>query len=281
MINEKGAKDSFAVQSLEAIYKAIEKIAGSKTKEAQDALKKLLASAKELEDKYYSDKPRAGVLDTSNVFRDLSFRSTDKYTGGAQKALNPLATARNEIAINKMISEQDAEALKKRQKAYEGFADFLSGMATNAIVGFFDALRSGQDVVSALGDQFLRLAEDIGAAVLKAAIMDAILAALNAGTGGIGGLVAGAVNIGAIPMHAEGGITTRPHIGMVGEAGPEAIIPLSKLSGMLTNTFNAGSMASGSSRTGGQFVLRGQDLLLAVNRSQKASSIKGQTISLA
>jgi hypothetical protein len=31
-----------------------------------------------------------------------------------------------------------------------------------------------------------------------------------------------------MPKHAMGGIVTRPHIGMIGEAGPEAIIPLNK-----------------------------------------------------
>lgn len=278
LINEKGGKDSFAVQSLEAIYKAIEKIAGSKTQEAQNALKQLLGSAKELEDKYYSGKPQGDISDTSPVFRDTSFRTTDKYTGGAQKALDPLRTARNEMAINKMIAENDAEGMKKRKQAYENFADTVSGMATNAIMGFFDALKNGQDVVSALGDQFVRLAEDIAAMVIKAAIFEAIMASLNAGTGGGAGVVTTLFNI--IP-HAEGGITNGPHIGLVGEAGPEAIIPLSKLSGMLTQTFNAGSMSSGRGSSGGHFVLRGQDLLLATNRAQKASNLKGQSISLA
>lgn len=32
----------------------------------------------------------------------------------------------------------------------------------------------------------------------------------------------------AIPRHAKGGIVTKPHLGIVGEAGPEAIIPLNK-----------------------------------------------------
>jgi hypothetical protein len=68
---------------------------------------------------------------------------------------------------------------------------------------------------------------------------------------------------------------------MVGEGGEsEAVMPLSKLDTMLGNAFSSGTK-SGNSITGGQFVLRGQDLLLAVNRSQKASSIKGQSISLA
>ena len=280
MIEEKGAKDSFAVQSLEAIYKAIEKIAGSKTQEAQNALKQLLGSAKELEDKYYSGKPQATNLDTSFIPRDTSFRTTDKFTGGAQKALDPLRTARNEMAINKMVAESDAEGVRKRQKAYEAFADTVSGMATNAIVGFFDALRNGQNVLEALGDQFLRLAEDIAAAVLKAAIFKAIMTALNASSGGGAGIVAAAANVGVVPF-ANGGIVTKATMGLVGEAGPEAIMPLSKLTGMLTKTFNAGSMSSGRSSGGGQFILRGQDLLLATNRAQKASNLKGQSISLA
>ena len=280
MISEKGGKDSFAVQSLEAIYKAIEKIAGSKTQEAQNALKQLLGSAKELEDKYYSGRPQGDVSDTSPVLRDVSFRTTDKFTGGAEKALDPLRTARNTMAINKMIADNDAEGMKKRQKAYENFADTISGMATNAIMGFFDALKNGQNVLEALGDQFLRLAEDIAAAVIKAAIFKAIMTALNASSGGGAGAVAAAANIGVIPF-ATGGIVTGPTMGLVGEAGPEAIIPLSKLTGMLTKTFSAGSMSSGRGSGGGQFVLRGQDLLLATNRAQKASNLKGQSISLA
>lgn len=36
----------------------------------------------------------------------------------------------------------------------------------------------------------------------------------------------------AVPRHAKGGIVTKAHIGMVGEAGPEAIIPLNKANGL-------------------------------------------------
>ena len=63
-------------------------------------------------------------------------------------------------------------------------------------------------------------------------------------------------------------------MGLVGEypgakSNPEVIAPLDKLK----------SMIGGGG--GGQFTLRGQDLLLAVNRAQKASNLKGQNISLA
>jgi hypothetical protein len=43
----------------------------------------------------------------------------------------------------------------------------------------------------------------------------------------------------------------------------------------------ANFIPSGSSNNGGIFTLRGQDLLLATNRAQKASNLKGQNISLA
>jgi hypothetical protein len=39
-------------------------------------------------------------------------------------------------------------------------------------------------------------------------------------------------------------------------------------------------MSSGGTGNGSQFVLRGQDLLLSINRAQKASNLKGQNISL-
>jgi hypothetical protein len=49
----------------------------------------------------------------------------------------------------------------------------------------------------------------------------------------------------------------------------------------MRGSFNAGSMNSGNGSGFNQFVLRGQDLLLATNRAQKASNLKGQNISLA
>jgi hypothetical protein len=54
-------------------------------------------------------------------------------------------------------------------------------------------------------------------------------------------------------------------------SNPEVVAPLDKLKDMI----------GGGGNQGGTFVLRGQDLLLSVNRAQKASNLKGQTISLA
>lgn len=54
------------------------------------------------------------------------------------------------------------------------------------------------------------------------------------GTGGtnIKGLVNSALGLIGIPGLAKGGIVTSPTLAMIGEAGPEAVVPLHKLSGM-------------------------------------------------
>ena len=77
-----------------------------------------------------------------------------------------------------------------------------------------------------------------------------------------------------IPAFANGGIISGPTMGLMGEypgakSNPEVVAPLDKLKDML------------GGGQGGTFLLRGQDLLLSVNRAQKASNLKGQTISLA
>mgnify|MGYP003651349358 CR=1 FL=1 len=73
---------------------------------------------------------------------------------------------------------------------------------------------------------------------------------------------------------ANGGIISGPTYGLMGEypgakTNPEVVAPLDKLKDMI------------GGGGGGTFMLRGQDLLLSVNRAQKASNLKGQNISLA
>ena len=64
---------------------------------------------------------------------------------------------------------------------------------------------------------------------------------------------------GGATAFAKGGIVTGPTLGLVGEAGPEAIIPLDKLGQIM-----------GQQR--GEFVIRGTDLVLAMDRAQDFKS---------
>ena len=172
------------------------------------------------------------------------------------------------------------EKVKLLTASYENFANMLATGVTNGLMDVFTALEEGKNPLDAIGQMFLNIAKNIAAAVIQATIFEAILnafpelKAIFAASGVLQGAFGG-------KKLAAGGITNGASIAMIGEAGPEAIMPLSKLSSFLNTSFNAGAMSGSSAGSGGQFVLRGQDLLLAVNRSQKASNIKGQSISLA
>ncbi len=81
--------------------------------------------------------------------------------------------------------------------------------------------------------------------------------------GGFGGIFKSILGL------ASGGVVTGPTLAMIGEgAESEAVMPLSKLGNLMQSTFNAGSMASNSGGGNGEFVLRGTDLVLAMNRSE-------------
>lgn len=75
------------------------------------------------------------------------------------------------------------------------------------------------------------------------------------------GIVSGALNaIGGIIPFADGGIVTSPTLGLVGEAGPEAIVPLDQLGSMGGGMNITINMPAGSN---------GDDIILALEREQR------------
>jgi hypothetical protein len=165
------------------------------------------------------------------------------------------------------------DALKEETKAYADFAKTLANDVTGALMGMWDAMQKGENPLDAIGNMFAKIAESIAAAVIQAAIFEAILMAfpeLKPILAAVG-YVQGGFKFGA---HAKGGITTGPSLGLIGEAGPEAIMPLDKLKGFLNTTFNAGAMSGQSTGGNGQFVLKGQDLILAINRSNASLNLR-------
>jgi|694.fasta_scaffold05185_18 hypothetical protein len=106
----------------------------------------------------------------------------------------------------------------------------------------------------------------LAAGIAAVAAGAALKSSLNAKSGNSSG--------GTVQKFADGGIISGPTLGLMGEypgasSNPEVVAPLDKLKDMI-----------GSGGGGGTFVLRGQDLLLSVNRAQRASNIKGQNIIL-
>jgi hypothetical protein len=276
-------KESYYTLKINAISDAVKRLAGLTSGEAKNALASLrqdLSATKVEQALGLLEKRRAGEVG-ANKEKSLDPERTARAMAMLDKEANAIFI-KGEIDKEKEVSK----ALKKQQQAYENFAGTISNSVTNAFMGLFDAMERGQNVGQALEDMFKNLVKQIAAAVIQALIFKAIMNAITGGASGGAEAATGAASIADFIMagvtpHAAGGITTGPSIGMIGEAGPEAIMPLSKLSSFLNTSFNAGSMSGSSTSNGGQFVLRGQDLLLSINRSQKASNIKGQSISLA
>jgi hypothetical protein len=172
----------------------------------------------------------------------------------------------------KKINEQkalDIKITKEQTDANIQLADTLSNYAANAFMNLFSAMQQGQSIGEALKNVFIGIAEQIAFAAIKAAAFTAILnmipgmQGVSESLGGFKGVFKRFLGL------ADGGIVTKPTFAMVGEGNEsEAVMPLSKLGNLMNNTFNAGAMASNGGGGNGEFILRGTDLVLAMNRSE-------------
>ena len=126
---------------------------------------------------------------------------------------------------------------------------------SSAIVDMVVEMKSAQDV-----------AKNLFKTILSAGLSFGIRALFGGLTGGASEAAGAAGGLGFIPlprMFATGGIVSKPTLGVVGEAGPEAVIPLSRLSSIM-----------GQGRLVGEFVLRGEDLALSVEAGQRSLNRK-------
>jgi hypothetical protein len=271
-------KKSYYTEKIDAISDAIKKLAGLTSTEAKKALgdleKELSATKFEAFDKFVN---RQGTL---------AERAIGEKVGDPAQLKRGIKAVEGAGAKNAYEQEQrrikalDKE-LKEAQMTAENFANFLASGVTNGLMGMWDAMEQGEDVMESFSNFLKDMVKQLIAMAIQAALVKSIMAAFGGGADGAGGggLLAG---IGKIFGFAEGAVVTQPTLAMIGEGGQgEAVMPLNKLGNMMNSTFNAGAMSGQGSGGTGQFILRGQDLLLSVNRAQKAGNIKGQSISLA
>ena len=184
--------------------------------------------------------------------------------------------------LGEKFKAQDAEAkersknLEKQEQQYKSFARTLSNDVTNALFGMYDAMQKGQNPLRALGDFLTDITKKFAAAIIQATIFKGLMALMNTFTGG-GGLLGSIFGgVGKLLGFADGGIVSSPTMAMVGEGGQsEAIMPLSKLGNMMNSTFAAGAMSGNNVGSGnGQFVLKGNDLVLALQRSNYSLNLR-------
>jgi len=209
----------------------------------------------------------------------------DKKIKIAQSAIEGLGSTWDEVA--KKINSSIAGVLSSS-------FEILGESIGNALAG------KKFDAISALGSTLANALTEIGKALIAFAVMEGIALQLfkdpaswpvalaagvaavaagaylrakmggGAGSGSGGG---GSVNYGNVNSATAAGayMPNRPGFGLFGQS------PNSTIGNDMSSIANAQNMSANSST----FVLKGQDLLLSVNRAQKASQLKGQNINLA
>ena len=151
-------------------------------------------------------------------------------------------------------------------------------------IGLMNALGPALDMLlekgASIGEVLSRAFEDIIKKLIKvaiaAAIAVAIISLLPGGQGKLakaggamkmfGNLVGGGMGLGS-QLFANGGIVSGPTMGLMGEYpgaqnNPEVVAPLDKLKDMI------------GGGGGGEFVLRGNDLILAIQRSNSSLKLR-------
>jgi len=226
------------------------KLAGDDYEKKKEAIKKAMAEIKIL--MAFSTNPKA-IQDLDKAYKDM-----DKQ----YKILD---------------IDQKQKDTKKLQDNYKKFADTIANDITQGFMVMFNAMSKGENPLQALGNYLGDLVKQFAAAIIQATIFKGIMSLLNLATGGGGGFLGGVLGgVGKLLGMAEGGVVSQPTLAMVGEGGQsEAIMPLNKLSNMMNSTFNAGAMSGvGGGGGNGQFVLKGNDLVLALQRSNYSLNLR-------
>lgn len=189
--------------------------------------------------------------------------------------------------IVRPILEDTSGLITRNINNFSLFADStkkkFSDLRTNVLIPFKETIKEtsdfslqfaqhiGQTLMSAFAnlgqgeDAFKRLGEQLKALIIRLAVAAGLAMVISAALGkptNMGKIFSALSGFGSIPM-AKGGIVSGPTTALIGEypgarSNPEVVAPLSKLKSMIDG-----------GATQGEFVLRGQDLVVALQRAER------------
>jgi hypothetical protein len=249
-----------------------------------------------LSNPFYVLNTGAKTLNTTILEATKNYKAFTKLTAEQagtflqlQKGVSPVAPQAPQGLLNRGPSQAliEADAINKAASEQKKFNYLLNEAETTAnfiaqgVGNIFQAMVEGESLGDAVLNVFKNMTLQLAQMVIQALIFKGIMTAL--GMGGpvgstsdlTGGLLGGLGKLlGFTPM-AEGGIVSKPTFAMVGEGGEsEAVMPLSKLDSILSSAFTSGANSGGGMSSGGSFVLRGNDLVLAMQRSNSSLNLR-------
>jgi hypothetical protein len=172
------------------------------------------------------------------------------------------ALAANSEAYVKNANDIKSTAIATQNAAIA--ADVLSGVFNSA----FQALSQGESPIQAITQSLKQLIVRLAAAAATAAVLSLILGGITGGAPVIAG--AASNSFGGIFKSllglASGGIASRPTPALIGDGGPEAVIPLSQLA----NIIGGVAMQMGGGGGGNLSIVRGQDIYYSNNNASRS-----------
>ncbi len=175
---------------------------------------------------------------------------------------------RNYAAAMKSIFDQTGDKDEEARLLRIGqTAEFAAGQITDLFNQSFTAISQGESPIKAITNSLKGLIVRLVAAAAAAALLSALLPGGTA----IGGVVAGGGQgfgalFGSLFGLASGGIASRPTPALIGDGGPEAVIPLSQLA----NIIGGVAMQMGGGGGGNLSIVRGQDIYYSNNNASRS-----------
>ena len=211
------------------------------------------------------------IVDTvSNVKQHFQAAGTslgEAVVDGTEKALQTTGVVLQNVAIEAgaVTSEQLSANLRPLYEETQTFGQQILPQVGQALTDSFAAIAQGENPLQRLITTIKALVVRLLAAAAAAAVLSFFLGGPGGAMGtfkGFSGLFKGFS--GGIEL-ASGGIVTGPTNALIGEypgarSNPEVVAPLNKLQSLLDK--RNGNMQ-------GQFILRGQDLVLALQKANK------------
>jgi hypothetical protein len=204
----------------------------------------------------------------TDLLKKLEYAFGDRLKSMEKLVVTP------KLNISESVKEGN-EKLLEQFKQMRQVAEQVAGSVSNAFSNAFSQIASGANVFESLGNAIKGVVVDLIQAAIKAlifkAVMNLILPGSGSATAGLGSLVG---SFGG--FRAAGGPVGQGQSYVVGENGPELFVPANSGRIMNGNQVAAMSYSGGGSSGGGRQIVRGQNIILAYARTNRAQNRLGR-----
>ena len=198
------------------------------------------------------------------------FKQTDPIDFGLMKAVR-------EFKPPKTFSFKMFEGLNEEQLKLAESAELITNTLAPAFDNLINAIGRGENAFQAFGEGVKQVLVQVISKLVQTALLAAALSLIPGGVGGVKGF--GAIFsklLGFGGARAGGGPVSFGKSYLVGENGPELFVPANSGRIMNGNQVAAMSYSGGGSSGGGRQIVRGQNIILAYARTNRAQNRLGR-----